>query len=59
MVLIKESSLAIVTLRGTVGNAHKENKRAKVIAHLGCSLLLLFKVSLGFGFDFEFGLELS
>ena len=45
----------------TLHNAHKENKRAKSehsFAHLPYSFLF-FKLSLGFGLDFEFGLRLT
>ena len=43
----------------TLCNTHKENKRAKrerLFAHL---LFLCFKLRLGFGLDFEFGLALT
>ena len=53
MVIFKKE-LASITLL----NAHKENKRAKS----ECSytlIYLFFKLLLGFGLDFEFGLGLA
>ena len=43
----------------TLHNTHKENKRARSECSFAHLLFFVFKLLLGFGLDFEFGLGLT